>query len=245
MSLLTNLRAYYKCEDTSDASGNGYTLTNVSSVTFTDGKISNCANISSRGSAAKCLRISSDLGITGGAITIAGWYLSNSNPTGVFGAGDSIADQGDGGNDVNNWITYNRTGGVPTLNFNRQRAGVANDNYNYTTTLTTGTWYHIAYVYDGTTVQGYLNGSAVGAGVASSGNGSAVNDDHFILGGVTNGAGGQNWKPDGKLDEWGVWSRALSSAEISELYNSGSGVTYPFSTPSVTTENSSFFGGGL
>jgi hypothetical protein len=30
------------------------------------------------------------------------------------------------------------------------------------------------------------------------------------------------------IDEVGVWSRSLSSAEISALYNSGSGLTYPF-----------------
>lgn len=243
MALADNLVAYYKCEDTSDSSGNGFTLTNNGTVTFTAGKISNCANISLRTSGSKNLRINNDLGITGGAITMAGWYLANSNPTGGFGSGDFIATQGDAGVDVDNWISYNLTASNPTLNFNRQKSGVANDNYNYTTTLTTGTWYHIAYVYNGTTVQGYLNGVAIGAGVASSGNGSGGQDDHFILGGVTDGSGGTNWAPDGKLDEWGVWSRALSGSEITELYNSGNGLTYPFTTASASV--GAFFGGGL
>lgn len=32
----------------------------------------------------------------------------------------------------------------------------------------------------------------------------------------------------GKIDETGVWSRILTQSEIAELYNSGSGLTYPF-----------------
>jgi hypothetical protein len=40
----------------------------------------------------------------------------------------------------------------------------------------------------------------------------------------------------GRLDLLGVWSRALSGAEITELYNSGNGLTYPF--------NASYFSGG-
>jgi hypothetical protein len=34
---------------------------------------------------------------------------------------------------------------------------------------------------------------------------------------------------DGLIDEIGIWSRVLTSGEISELYNGGSGLSYPFS----------------
>lgn len=35
---------------------------------------------------------------------------------------------------------------------------------------------------------------------------------------------------DGKIDEVGIWSRALSSSEITELYNGGAWLQYPFTT---------------
>lgn len=35
-------------------------------------------------------------------------------------------------------------------------------------------------------------------------------------------------------DELGIWNRALSQTEINELYNSGAGITYPFSSASFT-----------
>ena len=34
---------------------------------------------------------------------------------------------------------------------------------------------------------------------------------------------------DGKIDEVGIWNKSLSFSEITELYNSGSGLDYPFS----------------
>jgi hypothetical protein len=37
----------------------------------------------------------------------------------------------------------------------------------------------------------------------------------------------------GKIDEIGHWSRVLTQAEVTELYNNGSGITYPF--PSTFT----------
>ena len=40
------------------------------------------------------------------------------------------------------------------------------------------------------------------------------------------------------IDEVGIWSRNLSSGEVTQLYNSGAGLTYPFSS---TSQNSNFF----
>lgn len=40
---------------------------------------------------------------------------------------------------------------------------------------------------------------------------------------------------DGKIDEAGFWKRSLTASEITALYNSGSGLTYPFAgTPTLT-----------
>ena len=42
---------------------------------------------------------------------------------------------------------------------------------------------------------------------------------------------GYYWK--GSMDEQFIYSRALSSSEMSELYNSGEGLQYPFITPTI------------
>jgi hypothetical protein len=41
----------------------------------------------------------------------------------------------------------------------------------------------------------------------------------------------------GSIDEVGIWSRALSSTEVTALYNSGNGFQYPFSTSSIKSIN--------
>jgi hypothetical protein len=39
------------------------------------------------------------------------------------------------------------------------------------------------------------------------------------------------------MDEIGIWNRALSSTEVSALYNSGNWFSYPFSTTSIKSIN--------
>jgi len=61
-----------------------------------------------------------------------------------------------------------------------------------------------------------------------------TNTDPFVLGAYSiNGSQGNYL--NGMLDEWGVWTRVLSSAEISQLYNGGNGLAY--SSPASTQNN--------
>lgn len=48
----------------------------------------------------------------------------------------------------------------------------------------------------------------------------------FAIGADYNSTNGNSL--DGKIDEFGIWSRLLTVDEIGVLYNSGNGVTYPF-----------------
>ena len=98
--------------------------------------------------------------------------------------------------------------------------------------LTTATWYHLAVVYDGT--QGtnagrlkiYLN--AIAQTLTFTGTIAAA-----LTGATTQlrwgqFGGGLDRFLDGALDEIGLWSRVLSAAEVTQLYNGGAGKTYPF-----------------
>lgn len=101
-----------------------------------------------------------------------------------------------------------------------------------TTAIGTGTWTHIIYTRNGTTQKIYING---------------VSD---TLTSVTNNAGDIDYSTDdlwfgqrngglrfnGRLDMMGIWDVELTQAEVTELYNSGTGIQYPFSA----TTNSNF-----
>jgi len=101
-------------------------------------------------------------------------------------------------------------------------------NATYTVTLTIGTWYFISATWDtGGTMTLYLNGSSVATNT-STGTYSLSMTPRLTIGTWWDSPLSGTLK--GKVDEVGIWSRALSSSEITELYNSGTGLSYPFTT---------------
>ena len=96
--------------------------------------------------------------------------------------------------------------------------------------LTTGVWYHIAYVHDDAadSISFYVNGVAKGVG-------TPFTPNTFIypitIGNYFSSNAGNT--PQGTLDEIGIWGRKLTDNEIIQLYDSGSGNQYPFNQPTV------------
>ena len=91
------------------------------------------------------------------------------------------------------------------------------------TILTTDTWYHVAVTYSGggafTDIEIYLNGAAETLTKLGNNNitGTSVNAIPFQI-----GARNSVWDFfNGNIDEVSVWNTALSSSDISTLYNSG------------------------
>lgn len=95
----------------------------------------------------------------------------------------------------------------------------------------TATWYHIGVTKNGTSVKFYVDGAQHGATKTGT-NGTVYNGTAaFELGAFTD-------DPryfDGVIDECGVWSRELTSGEMSELYNSGTGIPYEAAAVVPTT----------
>jgi hypothetical protein len=91
-------------------------------------------------------------------------------------------------------------------------------------TLQAGQWYHVVCTWNGTSVVTYLNGTETLSATESTP--VTFNNYDFALGKNlhTNTAGFA-----GTIDEVGVWGRVLSAGEVTALYNSGAGVSYPFS----------------
>lgn len=96
-----------------------------------------------------------------------------------------------------------------------------------TSTMAANTWYHLAFTWDGSFIIGYVNGSAVGSPTAQTKNATSTGLN-FILGRAFNGTDYVNFGLAGKMDEVGVWNRAITALEVATLYNSGAGTYYPF-----------------
>ena len=227
-ALTTNIVSYYKLDESSgnaaDSVG-GVTLTNNGSATYSAGKINNGVSLS--GSASQYLSASdnatTDTPTT--AITVAGWYKATSS----FVSQPIVSKNYSGSwtAPYASWLL--RVDSSTVIGFGLNLGGTFT-NYEATVpTMTAGTWYYIVGVYDGSHIYVYLNGVSQGTPPAASGT-IGYSTGTLMLGRDGSAAEVVN----GMIDEVGIWSRALTSTEVTQLYNSGAGLQYPFTTtPSI------------
>lgn len=203
-----NIQAYYALEDVNDGSANGYNLTNYNSVSFAAAKIGNGADFGASNTN-KYLEVANNIGIDGGAITIALWVKNLSEVAAnqfVF-----IGQQNDN-TDVYYGIWYEYNGGTRRLQFHRLKQNVAFQTVNYNVTMGTANWYHIVLTYNTTNIIGYVNGSSVGS-AAASGNGSGTNSNMLRISDSIATAAASSL-----IDEVIVWNTALTVDEIAQVY---------------------------
>lgn len=222
MALTDNLVAYYSLEDTSDATGNGNTLTNSGSTTFTTGHVGNAADFGTTNTS-KGLYIDSNdavIGYTqyGTAWTIQTWiYLQGAGTRTMQGVQVQS-----GSNQRRNHQLYCDSSNGLRINF------FGNSGFDISTgfTITTATWTHIIMSYNGTRFQVVVNDGTPFTSTRSVAPSSTASLGGFSIGNTRQGGvWGGNWF-ESKVDEVGVWQREITAAEITELYNAGAGLSY-------------------
>lgn len=236
MSLANNLLAYWKLDESSgnatDASGNGRTLTNHNTVAYTTALRANGADFGAANTN-KALARTGYVG-TDGAMSVSLWVKLNaeiaSGSWGLFvNATESTSLE----------LYYEYNGGTRRLVARRARNFLANADINKTITLGTANWYHVVITYDGSQMVLYVN-AAGETPLSTSGNGSSnwsPGGGGTSLGCVidANNPGTRSAFASVLMDETALWQRALTGAEITQLYNSGLGTSYPF-PPDVSTQ---------
>jgi len=236
MALITDILAYYKLDESSGDADNAegtatYDLTNNGTTTYSSALINNGADFGTANTT-KYLGGTSNLGITswGGSYTFSCWVKLNAENDATYSNTTFLNHQPGGatGNRGLQIISYSYNNGTPELKFTRYHNNPEDPNTaSYTITLGTTNWTHLVMTYNGTTITGYVNGTSE-TSVASdtAGGASSYSDAGFALGAYVGGGAYAN----AIVDEVGVWSRVLTTDEITELYNSGAGLQYPFTT---------------
>lgn len=196
----------------------GIVLTDTNTVTSGTGKISNAASFARANSERLIASDTATLSTGNIDFTIACWVNFTTLTSGSFTLASKFA------SGESEWVLdYEKA----SDNF---RFYVSNDGSSLTIqsastfgTASTGTWYWVCAWHD--SVNDTLNIQINNGDVDSQAYSSGVNDgtSEFQLG----ARGGANHL-NGLLDEFNFWKRVLTADEKTELYNSGSGLAYPF-----------------
>lgn len=219
--LLTDLISYWKFDETSGTrvdSVGGNNLSTNGTVNSAAGKISNAVSVAGTGN----LSVASNSALQTGDIqfTFATWAYSD-----LFGAERAIAGKYTIGGSQNEWFL--EYGGVGRFIFTVSSNGTATSSVtaNSFGAPTTGVWYYIVVKHDsvGNTISIQVNNGTVDSVAYSSG--VFVGTSSFRVCDISAG-GSIPWR--GRVDESGFWKRLLTAGEITQLYNSGNGLTYPF-----------------
>lgn len=238
MALTDNILAYWKMDESSGNpadSVNSYTLTNNGSVSFSSGKINNGANF---GTSNSSKYFSYGSGILGADKTFSysGWFKLTASIGGGSKYHIFVDSYTGGAPTTKRAIWYYYDGGDTRSLYFQVSNGYSNEHvyYAYKVNLSVGAWHHVALTYNQSTnvLTAYFDGSSVGSdNAARSGTGSV--GSRLNMGAWTYSGDYANIM----TDEVGIWTRVLTSTEVSSLYNGGSGLQYPFILSSIKSYN--------
>lgn len=194
-----------------DGSGRGYHLTSNNSVLSATGKIGNGRAFVAANSEWLSVASNDDLTFNRDKDwTISVWVYPTSNNSGMFLAKDVATGRefefkktGDNGL----FFSFTDLGGATF-------ATASN-------TVALNTWHHIVVTNSSLTTTLYKNASVVGGPQDFGSNWPTANTPLTI---GRRGYAGANEYFDGTIDEVAIWRRALTSGEVSDLYNSGDGI---------------------
>ncbi len=156
---------------------------------------------------------------------------SNFNDRAVFGNKNWTSGSNQGWNLVttgNKTINWTSPGGI-RWDINYQPQG-SND----------GTWHMISAVFDRSTdtVHTYFDGVNLLNGTIRPAGGTLWSSSSFAT--LIGASGPGNYSGTAELDDVAIWSRALSASEVTELYNSGSGLSLLSTSSSALPEPSTY-----
>ena len=217
MALIDNLISYWKLDESSgsvlDAHGDN-DGTNVGATPNVAGKINTAYDFDGSNDYIS-IPDNSGLDINNNDFSLNFW----TNPD-TFSGTTAIMGKGSGIDSQKGWVLY-RDSVLGNMRFRGNDGSVKQADF--TGTINTGSWQMITGVYDdsASTFTFYKDGSSVNT-VSSFSLGDCSNSIAMRLGYA------QQWNVhfNGKLDEVGIWERALTSTEITQLYNSGDGITW-------------------
>src|SRR3989338_3105382 len=223
----TGLVSHYKLDETSGTTATDSAGTNTGSVTgatWTTGKLNNALNFD--GIAGKRVDTNTNFGITG-ALTVSAWVYPRSAPSGVGRIAAGAYSYNSNPSLLRGWYLGEEYGSSDIFRFriydSAGNTAIANNTGFFANNL--NKWTHVVGVFiPSQSVTLYVNGVQVGQDTTSIPSNIAYNATNFRIGSRADSTSQGMW--NGLLDDIRIYSRALTAADITELYNyTGSGAS--------------------
>jgi hypothetical protein len=213
--------------DSSGSGNNGYVGGGVSTTSMeTIGKIGQALQFNGSSNYVT-VPSNSNMSLSGGG-TITGWVKLNDIQLGV-GDGPRIATHGLGNAA---WI------GMSSGKFRALMFDGGNKTVTGSTVATPGLWYYVVETFDGSTLKLYVNGISQGSTAAGAIN--YTGSDQSVIIGSANAPSSPRYI-NASIDDVRIYNRALSSAEVTTIYNEGVGNRQNVDT----TKETSLYNNGL
>jgi len=231
MALTDSIVSYWKLNESSDGSGavtrndswSTNHLTDNNTTPSGTGILGNCVDIELSNNEYLSIADNTSLSITGN-ISISCWVKLESAPSNDNRA--FVSKWNPTGNDRSYMFSYLDSGGTKYLQFNQSYNGTAEQTFVKAQTLNTGSWYFLVVTFNVSTgvCTFYVDGSSIGTDTQSA---LAIYNSNaaFVIGRMR--TSDNTYQYDGLIDEVGLWSKVLTSTEVTELWNGGAGLENP------------------
>lgn len=219
MSLLSKIICAYDLNGNANRSA-GTNNGTASNTTWVTGKIGQAASFDGTSTSNILISDNSDFTFGSADFSVSCWVKKTTNGTRQIFIGQS--DPGGGTPSVSFIIEFQTTNAVRGIvGFNGGSASTPAS----TATITDTNWHHIVLLRDSGTMRLYIDGVADGTSAISGTVNNSINN--FALGRAGDLA---SLGFPGSMDMVYLFTGKLDLTEISQLYNGGNGLAYPFST---------------
>ena len=219
-SLMSSNEGLYHFEGSADDSSGNARNGAVSNATQVAGKVgSNSYQFNASSTTYITLGGVTDYHYTTGDFTICGWFKPSASQNSYAPLFSCLGGGGWGSNARGYWIDQN-AGSTNTYRWGMRAGGTDPRGSDFV--LLPGVWQHVAAVRVGSVFKVYVNGyeacsDTLAATIEQTSNGSALIVGRHGL----DYTGSHTWAGD--IDEIAIWSRALSAAEVLQVWQDGAG----------------------
>ena len=226
--LTTGLYAVYKAENNANDSLLTYNGTPMGGLTYTAGKSGNAFTFN--GTSNTYIKLPdvfklSDSGSDAYSISLWGYLINAGQPTGLF----TNFMQNDPGTIFNGWMIWLFGERIYFTRYDGTGTAASSLNTGTTPLITMNAWHHIVVTRKNGSTKLYVDGVLLASDTSTVN--TVYTTTHKPLLGARN-----SYNPDyydwpssngAKIDEVNVWTKELTTTEVTNLYNAGTGKFYP------------------